>query len=414
MLLLPAMARSTIYAGLEIGTSKICVVVGEARSDGAIKILGVGQAPSRGVRKGEIVDYETAQTCLHDALVRAEERSDVMIKNIILSITGPHIESLNNRGRLAIPEDQSEITEDDLAEIKEIARDVAIPEHHVFLHSIIRHYLVDGQDKVVNPVGMLGRKLEADYHIIHGIRNRIQNTIRCVQEIPLEVEDVVFAPIAAAQIILTKQAKDQGALLIDIGGGTTDYVLYADGAVAQSGSIGVGGDHLTNDLAMVLKVPLSRAEKLKVEEGNCALDPTAIEGRVLLEGDASFVGRSVERELLNQVLASRLTEIFTLVRRRLEKGEGLGRCAAGIFLTGGTSLLRGVAGLAEEVLGLPVHRPNTAPISGLTATFENPQYATPIGLIRYAQIIESERPHRSAFARLAGKFGTFFAGARLF
>lgn len=408
------MARSTIYAGLEIGTSKICVVVGEARSDGAIKILGVGQAPSRGVRKGEIVDYETAQTCLHDALVRAEERSDVMIKNIILSITGPHIESLNNRGRLAIPEDQSEITEDDLAEIKEIARDVAIPEHNVFLHSIIRHYLVDGQDKVVNPVGMLGRKLEADYHIIHGIRNRIQNTIRCVQEIPLEVEDVVFAPIAAAQIVLTKQAKEQGALLIDIGGGTTDYVLYADGAVAQSGSLGVGGDHLTNDLAMVLKVPLSRAEKLKIEEGSCSLEPSAIEGRVLLEGDASFVGRSVERELLNQVLASRLTEIFQLVRRRLEKGEGLGRCAAGIFLTGGTSLLLGVAGLAEEVLGLPVHRPSTAPISGLTATFENPQYATPIGLIRYAQIIESERPSRSAIARLAGKLGTFFAGARLF
>lgn len=408
------MARSVIYAGLEIGTSKICVVVGEARSDGAIKILGVGQAPSRGVRKGEIVDYETAQTCLHDALVRAEERSDVMIKNVILAVTGPHIQSLNNRGRLTIPEDQSEITEDDLEEIKEIARDVAIPEHNVFLHSIIRHYLVDGQDKVVNPIGMLGRKLEADYHIIHGIRNRIQNTIRCVQEIPLEVEDVVFSPLAAAQIVLTKQAKEQGALLIDIGGGTTDYVLYADGAVAQSGSLGVGGDHLTNDLAMVLKVPLSRAEKLKIEEGSCSLDPEDIKGRVLLEGDASFVGRSVERELINEVLASRLTEIFQLVRRRLEKGEGLGRCAAGVFLTGGTSLLRGVAGLAEEVLGLPVHRPSTAPISGLTATFENPQYATPIGLIRYAQIIESERPRRSPFARIAEKLGTLFAGARIF
>ena len=164
------MAQSTIYAGLEIGTSKICLVVGEARSDGAIKILGVGQAPSRGVRKGEIVDFETAKTCLHDALVRAEQRSDVMIQNVILSVTGPHIESLNNRGRLSIPEDQSEITEDDLAEIKEIARDVAIPEQNVFLHSMIRHYIVDGQDKVINPVGMLGRKLEADYHIIHGIR----------------------------------------------------------------------------------------------------------------------------------------------------------------------------------------------------------------------------------------------------
>jgi cell division protein FtsA len=231
------MSKSNIYAGLEIGTSKICVVVGEAKPDGAIRILGVGQAPSRGVRKGEIVDFETAQTCLHDALVRAEDRSDVMIKNVFLSVTGPHIESLNNRGRLTIPEDQNEITEDDLAEIKEIARDVAIPEHNVFLHSIVRHYLVDGQDKVVNPIGMLGRKLEADYHIIHGIRSRIQNTIRCVREIPLEVEDVVFAPIAAAQIVLNQTAKEQGALLIDIGGGTTDYVLSPSRAASEWAAI---------------------------------------------------------------------------------------------------------------------------------------------------------------------------------
>ena len=408
------MARSTIYAGVEIGTSKICVVVGEAKPDGAIKILGVGQAPSRGVRKGEIVDFETAQTCLHDALVRAEDRSDVMIKNVFLSVTGPHIESLNNSGSLHIPEDQSEITEEDLAEIKEIARDVEISEHNVFLHSIVRHYVVDGQEKVVNPVGMVGRKLEASYHIIHGIRSRIQNTIRCVREIPLEVEDVVFAPIAAAQIVLSPAAKEQGALLIDIGGGTTDYVLYADGAVAQSGSIGLGGDHVTNDLSVVLKVPLSRAEKLKVEEGSCSMDEASVQGRIMLEGDAHFVGRGVDREMLNGVINSRMTEIFDLVRSRLAKGEGLDRCTAGVFLTGGTSLLKGVAALAEEVLGLPVHRPSTAPISGLTATFENPQYATPIGLIRYEQILEGERPSRSPFARLTGKISEFFGGSGLF
>jgi cell division protein FtsA len=407
------MGRSTIFAGLEIGTSKICVVVGEAKPDGAIKILGVGQAPSRGVRKGEIVDFETAQTCLHDALVRAEDRSDVMIKNVFLSVTGPHIESLNNRGRLAIPEDQSEITEDDLAEIKEIARDVAIPEQNVFLHSIVRHYIVDGQDKVINPIGMLGRKLEANYHIIHGIRSRIQNTIRCVREIPLEVEDVVFAPIAAAQIVLNQAAKEHGALLIDIGGGTTDYVLYADGAVAQSGSIGLGGDHITNDISVVLKVPLSRAEKLKIEEGRCWPDESATSDRIAIEGDAHFIGRTVERELLDGVIRSRMTEILEIVRNRLEHGEGLECCAAGIYLTGGSSLLKGIAALAEDILGLPVHRPNTAPISGLTATFENPQYATPIGLIRYAQILENERPHRSALARLSGRLSDFFTGSKL-
>lgn len=406
------MARSTIYAGLEIGTSKVCVVVGEVKADGAIKILGVGQVPSRGVRKGEIVDYETAYTCVHDALVRAEEKSDVMIKNVFLSVTGPHIQSLNNRGRLTIPEDQSEITADDLAEIKEIARDVAIPEDNVFLHSIVRHYIVDGQDQVVNPVGMLGRKLEADYHIIHGIRSRIQNTIRCVREMPLEVEDVVFAPVAAAQIVLNQQAKEQGALLIDIGGGTTDYVLYADGAVAQSGSFGVGGDHITNDLALVLKVPLAVADHLKVTEGSCSLLPGDIAGAVTLESEGSFIGGCFEREILNGVIHSRTREMLELVRDRLTREDGLGSCAAGVYLTGGTSLLRGISTLAEEVLGLPVHRPTTAPLSGLTATFENPQYATPIGLIRYAQILESERPGRSRFSRFTGRIGALIGAVR--
>ena len=204
------MARNNIYVGLEIGTSKMCVVVGEVKSDGNIKILGVGQAPSRGVRKGEICDFDTAQTCLHDALVRAEDGSDVMIRNVFLSISGSHIRGLNNRGSFMLPEGQEELTDDDLEEVKEIAREVTIPQQDVFVHNIIRHYYVDGQEGVVNPVGMMGSKLEADYHIIHGVRSRIQNSIRCVREIPLEVEDVVFAPIASAQVVLNRESKNEG------------------------------------------------------------------------------------------------------------------------------------------------------------------------------------------------------------
>ncbi|MDA0812259.1 MAG: cell division protein FtsA [Verrucomicrobia bacterium] len=408
------MAKSNIYVGLEVGTSKICVVVGEVRSDGTIKILGVGTAPSRGVRKGEIVDFDTAQRCLHDALVRAEDKSDVMIRNVFLSITGTHVESLNNRGCIRIPDDQSEITVDDLEEVKELARDVAIPPENVFLHSIVRHYIVDGQELVMNPVGMLGRKLEADYHIIHGIRNRIQNTIRCVREIPLEVEDVVFGPIAAAQVVLTKGAREQGALVVDVGGGTTDYVLYVDGSVAMSGSLGIGGDHITNDLSIVLKIPLSKAEKLKKDEG-CAVASPDDEGQVIrVEGDTGFVGRDVDRELMNQVIHSRCLEIFELLDKRLRQGSYKERLKAGVFLTGGCSMLEGMSEVAEAVLSLPVHRGNTAPISGLTATFENPQFATPIGLIRYAQLLENERPQRSAISKLANRITGLFGGSRLF
>ena len=329
------MAKSTFYVGLEIGTSKICVVVGEAKSDGAIKILGVGQAPSRGVRKGEIIDFETAQTCLHDALVRAEDRSDVMIQNVFLAVTGSHIESLNNRGTITLPDDQGEINEEDLEEVKEIARDVAIPQQNVFLHSIIRHYFVDGQEKVLNPVGMLGKRLEADYHIIHGIRTRIQNTIRCVREIDLEVEDVVFGPIASAQVVLNTDSKKRGALVIDIGGGTSDYVLYADGAVAQSGSLGVGGDHITNDISLVLKIPLSKAEKLKVEEGSAVYSPEQDGDIVKMEDDPHFAGRQVDRGLLNQIIHARLRENFEHLQATLARTGDLDRVGAGLYLTGG-------------------------------------------------------------------------------
>lgn len=407
------MSKSNIYVGLEIGTSKICVVVGEVKADGTIKILGVGQAPSRGVRKGEIVDFGTAQTCLHDALVRAEDRSDVMVRNVLLSITGAHIESLNNRGCIRIPDDQNEITHEDLEEVKEIARDVAIPQQNAFLHSIIQHYYVDGQDKVLNPVGMLGRKLEADYHIIHGIRNRIQNTIRCVREIPLEVEDVVFSAIASAQVVLNQESKKRGALVIDIGGGTVDYVLYADGAVTQSGSLGVGGDHITHDISIVLKIPLARAEKLKVEEGCATLE--AVEGGEVIElaGDTRFVGKEINRSFLNEIIYMRSREILRLVKRELEPSGDLARVGSGIYLTGGCSLLKGLGKLTEEVFEMPVYRSNATAISGLTATFENPQYATPIGLIRYAQILESERPSGPVLGRLGRKFTEFFGVSRV-
>ena len=395
------MARSSIYVGLEIGTSKICVVVGEVRSDGAIKILGVGQHPSAGVRKGEIVDAETVQTCLHDALVKAEDRSDVMVKNVFLAVTGSHIESLNNRGTIRIADDQTEITEEDLEEVKEIARDVSLPKENAYIHSIIQHYYVDGQEKVLNPVGMLGQTLEADYHIIHGVKTRIQNAIRCVREVPLEVEDIVFSPIAASQVVLNREAKQQGAVLIDIGGGTTDYVCYLEGAVVASGCVGVGGDHITNDLSMVLKLPLARSERLKVEHGSANVNDAAEGDEIDLEADSHFAGSKIEARLVNEIMAARFEELFHHVKARLESDGLMERLGKGIFLTGGTSLTRGIGELAEEIFQVPVQRNESASMSGPAALFENPQYATPVGLIRYAQLLEEQRPGGG------GKFGFF-------
>lgn len=395
------MAKTTIYAGLEIGTHKICVVVGEAKRDGSIKILGVGEAASRGVRKGEISDFDKVQTCLNDALVRAEDRSDVMIRNVFLGVTGAHIESLNNIGRYRLPEDQTEITEDDVEEAKEIARNVNIPQQNVFLHSMTRQYIVDGQEAVRQPIGREARFLEADYHIIHGVRGRIQNAIRCVREIPLEVEDVVFNPIAAAQVVLSREAKNQGALMIDFGAGTADFVLYRDGMLTASGCVPLGGDHMTNDIAMALQIPNGRAEKVKVEEGS-ALYHEVPAGEILaVEDDTGHVIGEIERGFLYEILYLRAQEIFEQVKARCE--AHVGHLGAGVYLTGGVSLMKGIDAVARDVFGIKVTKVGSAPVSGVTATFENPKYSTPIGLIRYAQILDSEKPFLSPLARLSRK-----------
>ncbi|MAB61195.1 MAG: cell division protein FtsA [Verrucomicrobiales bacterium] len=409
------MAKSKIYAGLEIGTSTICVVVGEVSGNGSIKILGIGQAPSRGVRKGEIVDFETAQTCLNDALVEAEEKSDVMISNVYLAISGAHIESLCNKGSIRIPvtDEVSEITEEDLDEVREIARDIKLPPENVFLHSIIRDYYVDGQEKVQNPVGRQGEVVEADYHIIHGIKTRLQNTIRCVREIPLTVEEVVFSPIAAAQVMLSREHKDRGALLIDIGGGVTDYVMYSGGSVAQSGCIGVGGDHITNDISVVMKIPITRSEKLKVEHGGALIEESASDS-VVLEDDPLSSSFEIDKEMLNQIINARATELFEQLKERITKHDDLNTLGAGVFLTGGASKLKDIDKLAEQILGLPVSLARINSMSGPAAPFENPQLATSMGLIRYAQMIDSDKSDSDKLiTKIGKKLGGIFGGANL-
>jgi cell division protein FtsA len=402
------MASSNIYVGLEIGTSKVCMVVGEVRNDGAIKILGVGQHPSAGVRKGEIVAPDTVQTCLHDALSRAEERSNVEVNTVFLAVTGSHVKSLNNRGMIRVADEQMEVTTEDLDEVKKIARDVPIPKENGYIHSIIQHYFVDGQDKVLNPLGMLGQKLEADYHIIHGIKTRIQNTIKCVRDVPLEVEDIVFSPVAAAQVVLNREAKNEGALLIDIGGGTTDYICFVDGVAVASGCVAIGGDHITNDIALVLKIPLARAEKLKVSHGSASLKNIE-QCEISIEGEA---GKTVEQELLNQIMNARATELLSVVAEPLKEDGLLPKLGKGIFLTGGSSLMNGLDEVASDLFGVPVQKSGSASMSGPSALFENPQYATPVGLIRYAQLLDEQRPKSGALSKLGQRFEKIFGGGK--
>jgi cell division protein FtsA len=376
------------------------MVVAEVKPDSSVKILGVGETRSAGVRKGEIADYPQVRACVKAALLEAEDISDVDINSVYLAVTGMHIEGINNRGTFRLPEGEPEITARHVEEVKEIASDIAIPSEHVYLHSLIRNYVVDGQPHATMPIGLLGRTLDADFHIVHGVRTRIQNSIKCVREIPLDVDDVVFAPIASAQIALTRKRKEAGALVIDIGGGTTDYVLYVDGAISASGCIPVGGDHVTNDIHLVTHIPLSKAELVKRTEGDASGNPERSIGTLTVADDGGFPEVEIKRQILNDVIRWRLEETLGLVKARLPDGT-LERVGTGVFLTGGTSLMNGFGELACEVFGLPVYRPEQPDVSGVHAYFKDPQYSTALGLIRYAQILDEERPE-------SGGIGGFF------
>lgn len=402
------MARSSIIVGLEIGTHKVCAAVGETRPDGGVRILGIGEAASCGVRKGEIVDFEAAQTCVREAIVDAEQKSDVEIKSVVLAVTGTHISSFNNRGSINIPEDRDVIDEEDIEEVELSASEVNLAPGRTFLHTFKQHYYLDGQEGVLDPLGRHGKLLEADYHVIHGISTRIKNSIRAVMEVPLEVEEVVLGGIASGLAVLDASQKMQGAAVIDMGAGTTDYVVYIDGVVRQSGVLALGGDHVTNDIVLGLRLPMAKAERLKIEEAALRIG-TCVPGETIdLPEETRFAGRNIDRETLNMVAYLRVREVFELLKQRFEEEGTLDYLAAGIHLTGGCSLFDGIDDLASDVFGVPAYTGHAQQMSGNTAAFSNPQYATSIGLLKYAQIRESRTGPSTTLGGLVGKiFGVF-------
>ncbi len=378
-----------------------------ARPDSAVRILGIGSTKTVGVRKGEIFDVPQARACLRDALNRAEDNANVEIASVHLAVTGAHIQGENNRGTYRLPEGQSVVTEAHLEEAREIALDIQIPGDHMLIHPGIRNYWLDGLYQKSSPVGLIGRTVAADFHIVHGIGSRIQNSIQLVRETPLEVEDVVFSPIATAHMALTSEHRERGALVVDIGGGTTDYVLYLEGSIAASGCIPVGGDHITNDLHLVTRLPLSTAERLKIVEGDATAAPARSVGIAKLEDERGYAGAEVERGLLNEVIRQRLEETLLLVRRRLPDNS-VEKLGAGVFFTGGTSQMRGFSELAFEVFERDIFRPETPEIGPAQAKYRDPRYATALGLIRYALFKEADSPRkRGCLGRIMDTFWPF-------
>lgn len=400
-------ARSKIHVGLEIGTSKTCLVVGEVKADSAVKILGIGETKSVGVRRGEITDFMHARSCLKDALAKAEDNSDVEIGSVYLAISGTHFRSVNHSGAFRLPDDHDTVQTEHLEEALTSAREAPIPPEHYYLHTIIRNYGLDGMTFQSPPLGLAGKTVEAHFHVVHGIGSRIQNVVKLVREIPLEIDDVVFSPVATAQMALDREQRQRGALVIDIGGGTTDYALYLEGVIAASGCIPVGGDHITNDIHLVTGLQFSQAELLKINEGDASGDPSRSVGTARLVDGRGFAEVEIQRSVLNDVIHQRLDETLRLVVQNLPEGA-LGKIGSGVYLTGGTSLMRGISELAFRVFGRDIYKPESPELTDDQASFRDPRFATAIGLIRYAQIVEADRmPPPGFFKRLLSRFKPF-------
>lgn len=383
------MEKSKIYVGLEIGTCKVCMVVGEVKPDGAVKILGVGKTTSVGVRYGVISDMAAVRACVKTALLEAEDVSDVDIHSVFLAVGGKHISGVNNKGTFRLPESESVVLPEHIDEVKDIAREMALPSENVYLHHFIRQFWLDGHEHATSPVGLTGKSLDAEFHIIHGIKNQLQNSMRCVRELPLALETMVFSPVAAAQILLNRQSKDAGALVIDMGGGTTDFVLYLDGSVTASGSVPVGGEQISNDISIRTGIPFSKAEKLKKMEGNASRDPANSIGMVTVADENGFPEENIERSYLNRIVVVRLEMILKKVLQRLPEGS-LESVGAGVYLTGGASLMRGISDVAEDIFGLQVVTPPDPDVSGVRAHFKDPECSAAVGIVRYAQLLEQE------------------------
>lgn len=400
-----------IIVGLEIGTSKVCAVVGEVAEGGDLRITGVGQAKSRGVRKGEIVDTVTAVEDIRTAIAEAEQMADVEIRSVYLGVTGGHIRGFNNRGRHTIPSVDREITQDDVKDVVKNARAINIPAENHVIHVIRQHFIVDGQEGIVQPVGMLGAQIEVDVHVVHGVTNRLQNPIRAVKSLQLDVEDIVFNGIASSLAILTPEEKELGALVVDLGAGVTNYVAYVNGIIKHTGVLAVGGDHVTNDLAYGLKVSMGRAEALKIEHGSALVEPGDKGRTVTIPNDIGLPERTINLEHLHRIMSLRVEEIFQIIAEDVESAGLIDYLRAGVRLCGGGARIPNIVRLAEQVFGLQVSVGRTKSISGLVSTLDQPEFATGIGLVKFGSFhIEKHGARGSWPTRLRSKLSRMFQG----
>lgn len=369
-----------IVVGLDVGTTKVAAVVGEINEDG-ITILGVGSVPCKGLKKGIVSNIDWTTRAIKDAVEAAQTMAGVEIRTVYAGVAGQHIRSQSSDGVAAIA--GGEVTRADVERALEGARAIPVDADRQILHVLPREYIVDAQDGIRDPIGMSGVRLGAKVNLITAATNAVQNVIRCAERCGLTVADVVLEPVASAEAVLCEDEKEIGVAVVDIGGGTTDILLYVDGGIAHASVLPVGGNNITSDIAAGLRTPMAEADRLKRLAG-CALGRmVGDDEEIEVPGVGGHPPRRAPRRVLSDIIEPRVEEIFAAVRKRIEDTGLLDQLSAGVVLTGGSVLLEGTSELAEEILGMPVRIGFPTAVKGITQLVNGPHYATGVGLLKF-------------------------------
>jgi len=379
------MYRNGTLAAIDVGSTKICTLVGELTPEGEMRIVGVGIAPTAGIKKGMVDNIQQATESILNSLEKAERSSGTRIVSAQVSIGGSHISAIINRAVVAIPGRNRPIGPDDVARVLEAAGGMSIPSDRQVLHVIPRYFVVDGQDHVSDPVGMFGQRLDVETLVITGAVNAIQNLTKCVEGAGVQVEDLVAGGLASAEAVLEPEEKEQGVVLADVGGGTTDVCLFTDGSPYHLGVLQVSGDHLTKDLGAGLRAPARAADEAKIAFGHAIPSTIDSEELVDIEAFGSERRRTVSRRRLAEILQARVEETLEMIYMDVRRAGIDDMLAAGLVLTGGSANLPGIDTLAEQVLRMPARIGVPRGIQGLSDILANPSYATPVGLLHWAQ-----------------------------
>ncbi|MEZ5562292.1 MAG: cell division protein FtsA [Gammaproteobacteria bacterium] len=380
---MPRKDDKQIIVGLDIGTSKVVAIVGELQDDGQIEVIGFGMHPSKGLKKGVVVNIESTVTSIQRAVEEAELMAGCDISQVYAGIAGSHVRSLNSHGIVAIRD--REVVQSDVDRVIDAARAVAIPADQKILHVLPQEFIIDGQEGIREPIGMSGVRLEARVHMVTGAASAAQNIVKCVQRCGLEVEDIVLEQLASSHAVLTDDEKELGICLVDIGGGTTDIAVFNNGAIRHTAVIPIAGDQVTNDIAISMRTPTQYAEEIKIKYA-CALSQLANHDETI---EVPSVGdrppRRLARQTLAEVVEPRYEELFGLIRDELRRSGFENMIAAGIVLTGGSAKMEGAVELAEEVFHMPVRLGVPQHVRGLGDVVRNPIHSTGIGLLVYAR-----------------------------